>query len=40
MTFPVKLIHPDNVKNPEREISAKDGAELARLIALGWKVKE
>jgi hypothetical protein len=39
MTFPVALIHPDNKKDPARIITAKDQAELDRLLKLGWKVK-
>ena len=40
MTFPVALIHPDSKKTPDRTLTAKDQAELDRLLKLGWKVKE
>ncbi len=40
MTFPVQLIHPENKKNPDRTITAKDQKELDQLLKLGWKVKQ
>lgn len=39
-SFPVRLIHPENKRRPDRIITAKDQAELDRLLTLGWKVKE
>lgn len=40
MNFPVKLIHPNAKRNPDRTITAKDEKELEQLQKLGWKVKE